>query len=347
MRSQVNRFPRKVLIIKLRYIGDVLLASSILPSLHESFPQAQIVMLVNPGTQEVLRHNPYIHEILTLPREKWWKQLRFLQEIRARQFDWVLDFTDGDRSAIISAATGATVRLGYNNEHRWRGRLYSSCVDSCYGTMHMVDYHMKALEQLGVPVKVSVPHVFVQPEAEEAADRHIRNLGLIDTPWVMIHPTARYWFKAWSVSRFARLVDELHRQGFPVVIVGESKDRGVGQDIQHSAQSPMFSLMGQTSVMELAALMKRCALFIGNDGGPMHIAAGVGCNIVALFGPSNPLVWGPRGERHTVIYKGLDCGECFEPGCFRGEQSCMNQISVEEVYEAAMTYLRMPEKATT
>ncbi len=339
----MNRSPKKILIIKLRYIGDVLLASSILPSLHEAFPQAQIMMLVNPGTQEILRHNPYLHEILLVPRGNWWQQLQFLRNIRARQFDCVLDLTDGDRSAILSAATGAPVRLGYNNEHRWRRQLYSACVDSRYGTMHMVDYHMMALEKLGIPSHLSSPQVFVQQDEQETADRLIRNLDLVGKAWVMIHPTARYWFKAWSVQRFAALADQLHTQGVPVVFVGEQSDMGVYKEIQNAAQSQLLSLMGQTSVLELAALMKRCALFIGNDGGPMHIAAGVGCNVVALFGPSDPSVWGPRGGKHTVMYKGLDCAECFDPGCFRGEQSCMNQISVKEVYEAAMEFLRLHE----
>jgi predicted lipopolysaccharide heptosyltransferase III len=318
----------------------VLLASSILPSLHETFPQAQIVMLVNSGTQGILSHNPYLHEVLCVPHGNWWQQVRFLREIRARQFDWVLDFTDGDRSAIMSAATGASVRLGYNNEKRWRGHLYSSCVDSCYGTMHMVDYHGMALTKLGIGSKVSPPQVFTHQTEEEAADRLIQKLDLVGKPWVMIHPAARYWFKAWSVQRFAALADALQKQGFRVVCVGASSDTKVYDEIQNTAHNQVISLMGQTSVLELAALMKRASLFIGNDGGPMHIAAGVGCNIVALFGPSDPSVWGPCGGNHKVIYKGLDCRECFYPGCSRGEQSCMNQISVQEVLDAAMEFLR-------
>ena len=182
----MNRSPNKILIIKLRYIGDVLLASSILPSLHETFPQAQIVMLVNSGTQGILSHNPYLHEVLCVPHGNWWQQVRFLREIRARQFDWVLDFTDGDRSAIMSAATGASVRLGYNNEKRWRGHLYSSCVDSCYGTMHMVDYHGMALTKLGIGSKVSPPQVFTHQTEEEAADRLIQKLDLVGIKFPLI-----------------------------------------------------------------------------------------------------------------------------------------------------------------
>ncbi len=87
--------------------------------------------------------------------------------------------------------------------------------------------------------------------------------------------------------------------------------------------------------------MKRAAMFVGNDGGPMHLAAVVGCPVLGLFGPTNPAVWGPRGEKAEVIYKGLDCRECFHPGCTREEESCMKQISVDEVYSAVLELLKL------
>jgi ADP-heptose:LPS heptosyltransferase len=99
------------------------------------------------------------------------------------------------------------------------------------------------------------------------------------------------------------------------------------------------NLMGKTRLSQLAALMKRSHLLIGNDGGPIHIAAAVGCPVLGLFGPTDPAVWGPRGSKVKVIYKGLDCRECFYPGCSRGKESCMHQISVEEVCQTAQSML--------
>ncbi|MFB3136535.1 MAG: glycosyltransferase family 9 protein, partial [Nitrospirales bacterium] len=157
--------------------------------------------------------------------------------------------------------------------------------------------------------------------------------------WVMIHPAARYWFKAWPAERFASLSDALIEQGLKVVLIGHSDDQGIGDVVQGTAKHKLISLIGQTSLMVLAGLMKRCALFIGNDGGPMHMAVAVGCPVVALFGPTDPMVWGPKGKQTAVLYKGLDCRDCFYPGCFRGESSCMKQISVDEVYEAARRFI--------
>ncbi len=328
-----------ILVIKLRYIGDVLLATPVFRALRHQYPGARISALVNAGTDEVLRRNPNFEEIFLVPRGTWKTQVRFFCDIRSRWFDCVIDLTDGDRSAVISFFTGASIRIGLNHERRWRGWLYSQAVEAPYGAMHMVDYHAQALTCLGVSANVGEPELFVGEEDELAADRLLHHAGRGGEKWVMIHPAARYWFKAWPPERFAGLSDTLVERGLKVVLVGHSDDQGIGEVVQGTAKHKLISLIGQTSLLELAGLMKRCALFIGNDGGPMHMAAAVGCPVVALFGPTDPMVWGPKGKQTAVLYKGLDCRDCFYPGCFRGESSCMKQISVDEVYEAARRFI--------
>ena len=329
----------KILLIKLRYLGDVLLASSILLPLRGKYPTASIVMLVNPGTNEVIKHNPHVDEVLQLPRFHWLKQIQFHREIRARHFDFVLDLTDSDRSAFLSKWSGSPIRIGFNHEYRWRGKCYTHCLEGGYGTMHMVDYHAKALEPLGIHESGKSPELFLSEEDEQAASHMVNGLGLTNSRWVMIHPAARYWFKAWPPERFAALGDALMGRGYQVVLVGSSHEVKVEENILRQSKHQFISLIGKTKLLELGALMKRCSLFIGNDGGPMHMAAAVGCPVVALFGPTDPALWGPRGQKSTVIYKGLNCEECFHPGCFRGEESCMRLITVDEVVRAAAAFL--------
>ena len=330
---------QKILIIKLRYIGDVLLSTPLVRALRLHSPNSKIVFLVNPGTEEVLRYNPCVDEVLLVPRRALFDQLRFFWRIRARKFDCVLDLTDGDRSAFITAVTGAPLRMGFNTENRWRGALYSHCVQAKYGSMHMIDYHGQVASQLGVHGALGQPEVFVSDREEAVAQRLLEEEGLQGHPWVMMHPAARYWFKAWPAERFAALSDRLAKQGIAVVLVGNHKDQMIAGEIQARAESKPVSLMGRTSILELAALMKHCLLFVGNDGGPMHIAGAMGCPVLALFGPTDPAVWGPRGDRVRVVYKGLDCNACFLPGCLRGDESCMKLITVEEVYSVAIQML--------
>ena len=330
---------KKILIIKLRYLGDVLLCTPIVRALRQKYPQAQLVCLVNPGTEEILQGNPDIDEVLLLPRTDVFSQLRFFRHIRSRGFDCVLDLTDGDRSAIITAMSGASMKIGFNSENRSRGALYSHCIRENPDSMHRIEYHGKTLSILGMHGELEHPHIYVSAKDQEAARRLLEEAQLTSHGWVMIHPTARYWFKAWPPDRFAKLCDGLAKKQVPVVLVGNHKDREVGAQIQHLAEHKPISLMGRTSVLELAALMKHSSLFIGNDGGPMHMAAAVGCPVLGLFGPTDPVVWGPKGPNVSVLYKGLDCVPCFHPGCSRGEESCMKQITVEEVLSTALRML--------
>jgi heptosyltransferase III len=126
------------------------------------------------------------------------------------------------------------------------------------------------------------------------------------------------------------------------VIGGSSQERELAAAIASGSgsESRVVNLAGRVALRHYAAILKRCALFIGNDAGPMHIAAALGTPVLALFGPSNPMEWGPRGRQVQTIYKGLDCRQCFHPTCERGELSCMKQISIDEVYDAAVNILR-------
>ncbi len=331
---------KRILLIKLRYLGDVVLSTPLLPLLRQEFPDAKITFLVNSGTDSVLRGNPYLDEIWVLPRQSWWQQLSCIRHVREAKFDVVIDLTDADRSAFLSFMSGAPTRIGYNRDHRWRGILYTYLVPANYGAMHMVDYHQQALAGLGIKESVGNPEVYGdswgQQQQEEGG---WGDFSAKDQSLVLLHPTARYVFKAWPLERFAAVADWLSGQGMRVGLIGSQSEVLVGQQIVNVSKSKPINLMGETHLSQLIALMKQSVLFIGNDGGPMHIAAAVGCPVLGLFGPTDPAVWGPRGSHVKVIYKGLDCEECFYPGCSRDEESCMRQISVEEVCFAAQAIL--------
>jgi len=348
LKPQVRISMKRILLIKLRYLGDVVLSTPILPLLRKHFPDAKITFLVNPGTANVLQGNPYLDEVWVLPRQSWWQQLKFIRRLRGAQFDAVVDLTDGDRSAFLSFMTGAPTRIGYNREHRWRKKFYTYVVPASYGAMHMVEYHQQALVGLGIKESVGNPEVSVDQGLLEGDDEECGEFPPKGQPLVLLHPTARYVFKAWPFERFAAVADWLGGQGIRVALIGSQRERPIGQQIVNLAKHKPVNLMGETGLSQLTALMKRSLLFIGNDGGPMHIAAAVGCPVLGLFGPTDPAVWGPRGSKVKVIYKGLDCEECFYPGCSRGEESCMRQISVEEVCQVAQSLLpSIPDAGST
>lgn len=333
-----------ILVIKLRYIGDVLLATPVLRVLRERFPRAHLAMAVNEGTEDILKWNPDLDEVLAVERRGAAAQIRFLREIRRRRFDCVIDLTDGDRSALLAKLSGAPVRIGFNDEHRWRGLLYTSVVKDQTGIIHRLERHLEALRQLGIEPKVYPPVLCTCAEDEETAAELLEEIKtggvLFAGPLVMLQPGARYWFKAWPAERFAELADRLtETSGCRVLVGGDTRDREVAEEIRRRTSSPAAVLAGRTTLLQFAAVLKRCALFVGNDNGPMHMAAAVGTPVVALFGPSDPSVWGPRFGRSEVLYKGLDCRRCFHPTCNRGPDNCMRQISVDEAFTAARRLL--------
>ncbi len=324
-----------ILVIKLRYIGDVLLTTPLLRILRVNFPHARITVLVNSGTETILQNNPCVDHVTVLPRGNVFEQMQFLRSIRSCRYDCVIDLSDGDRSAIITAISGAPTKIGFNHECRWRGKVYSWSLNGKYGAMHMLDYHAQALIPLGIEPQAGALELHVSDEECQAAEEILAKHGLMGKKWVMLHPAARYWFKAWPAERFAALGDALVGEGLQVVLIGSGNERRVADEVMRVAQQTFVSLVGITSLRDLAALMKHCSVFVGNDAGPMHMANALNVPVVALFGPTNPEIWGPSGPAVKVIYKGLDCRECFHPGCFRGEMSCMRQISLEEVINTA------------
>ncbi len=334
---------RNILIIKLRHIGDVLLSTPVLRGLREAYPDAQLTILVNRGTEGVLAHNSDVNEVLCLEKGSWEAQFKFMHMLRRRGFDCVIDLTDGDRAAVISLATGAPIRIGFNAEHRWRGLLYSTVAKPRPVDQHRVEYDLCALRALGLDPKPGMPTVSVSPTEEQMVEKWLNENGLPgenSPPLVLLQPGARYSLKVWPPERFAQLADRLaERFSCRILLGGDQREREVAEQVARKTRCAPIVVAGKLSLLQFASLVKRCALFVGNDGGAMHIAATVGTPVVALFGPTYPQRWGPRGGPTQVIYKGLDCRACYHPTCLRGDDSCMQQITVDEVFSAASRML--------
>jgi predicted lipopolysaccharide heptosyltransferase III len=298
-------------------------------------------MMVNRGTEDVLSGNPNLDEIMVLDKGSLTAQWRLIAGLRRRQFDTVIDLTDGDRSAFLSWISRAPVRIGFNDEHRWRGRCYTQLVRPVPGVRHRIDRDLEALKSLSIPAGSMDPQLWLTPEEENSADHLLDQLGVQRSQsMVILQPGARYWFKAWPPERFAELADRLTSQyGCQVLIGGSDQDIDLAQQIRQMAKSSPVIMAGRTTIRQFAVIAKKSALFVGSDSGAMHIASAGGTPVVALFGPSSPLEWGPRGGPVEVLYKGLDCRSCFHPTCKRGEENCMRLIAVQEVFTAAQRLL--------
>jgi heptosyltransferase-3 len=331
-----------ILIIKLRYIGDVLLATPTIRAIKAARPDVRVTMMVNRGTEDVLSGNPDLDEIIVLDKGSLTEQSRLIAGLRRRGFDTVIDLTDGDRSAFLSWVCGASVRIGFNDEQRWRGRYYTQVVQPVPGVRHRIDRDLETLKLINIQADSTDPQLWLTPEESNSADQLLDQLGVQRShSMVILQPGARYWFKAWPPERFAELADRLISQySCQVLIGGSHQDIELAEQIRQIAKSKPIVMAGRTTIKQFASIAKKSALFVGSDSGAMHIASAVGTPVVALFGPSNPREWGPRGGPVEVLYKELDCRSCFHPTCIRGEENCMRLITVEEVYAAARRIAR-------
>ncbi|MBK5281138.1 MAG: putative lipopolysaccharide heptosyltransferase III [Nitrospiraceae bacterium] len=328
---------KNILIIKLRYIGDVLLATPTIRDIKAARPDVRVTMMVNRGTEDVLSGNPDLDEIVVLDKGSQAAQWSFIAGLRRQRFDTVIDLTDGDRSAFLSWISGAQVRIGFNDEHRWRGKCYTQVVQPVQVVRHRIDRDLEVLKLLRIQAGSKDPLLWLTPEEENSADQLLNQLGVQRSQSIVIlQPGARYWFKAWPPERFAELADRLTSQyGCQALIGGSHQDIDLAQQIRQMAKSSPVIAAGRTTIKQFAAIAKKSALFVGSDSGAMHIASAVGTPVVALFGPSNPREWGPRGGPVEVLYKELDCRSCFHPTCIRGEGNCMRLITVDEVLSAS------------
>lgn len=335
MSARLDKSPERILVIKLRYVGDVVLSTPVLSRLRAAWPKARITMLVNRGTEGVLQGHPDVDEVLVKERSLI-SSLRLIGTLRGREFNAVIDLTDGDRSAILARATGARVRLGYNSEARWRGRLYTTVIQADRFKMHIVAYHLAATDRLGLAGPLPSPSLIVGEGTVVTAERLVRETGIDPhRPFVCLHPGARWWFKSWPAERFAALADRIQQEiGTPALFLGSNQDKAMVSQIAGYMKTVHRNLAGRTGLQELAGVLKLASLMITNDNGPMHMAAAMRVPVVGLFGPTDPLIWGPWGAGHRTFHKGLDCRACFHPDCFRGEQNCMRLISLDEVWEA-------------
>lgn len=349
---------RRVLVIKLRHHGDVLLTSPVFTVLKNHAPHLEIDALVYRDTAEMLTLHPAISRLHTVDRN--WKKLgpldqlkaewALLAELQQRDYGLVVHLTEHNRGAWLKRLTGA--RHGVAREAR-KGRFWKNSFTHFYplprgNARHTVETNLDALRRLGVYPTEEEKRLVLVPgtEAEVSADLLLASHGLEPGGFVHLHPASRWPFKCWPEAGMAELVRRLRDSGHPVVLTAapaEDELAMVGRIVELAGQ-PLIDLSGRLSLKQLAALTARAGLFVGVDSAPMHIAAAMGTPVVALFGPSGDREWGPWQVPHRVIASAAHpCRPCGNDGCGGGKVSeCLTSIPVASVLNAALDLLDRP-----
>jgi heptosyltransferase-3 len=335
----MKKFSR-VLVIKLKQPGDVLLSTPVLAALKEAWPESQVTYLVPRGTEDMVADHPQLSGLMVVDRwrQTWRETWRFLKDLRRRRFDLVLELSGGDRGAFYSLAAGATERLGFarGGKSPWQHACFTQTLPLPPLRMHMVEHNLQLLRPLGIKPQRPRLQFFWHLHVESRVQEMLQALHLQPGGFVVLHPGAGWRFKCWTPSGYARIIEALQgERGLPVVLTASraALEGELLAAILAAAKVTPFNLAGRLSLKELGALISRARFFFGVDSAPMHLAAAVGTPVVALFGPSGDFNWGPWGEGHLVIKKDWDCIPCGRDGCQGSKVSrCLTEITPEEVW---------------
>ena len=339
---------------KIKTFGDVLVTTPCLTALKEAYPHSQITMVVNQGTEDMVRDNPCLSEVIALEREPKKKPLeelgyqrRLIARLRRKRFDLSIDFTGGDRGAILSWLSGAKERIGYHPKKRkqwWWKRAFTQTVKTPGDNRHVVEHHLDALRLLGINPPPIPLRFYWTPKDQETLSRILVEKGVKNQkPYVVVHPTSRWMFKTWRLDGYAEVIDHIQSKlGLTVMVTSgpDKKELEAIQEITKQCQTKPVDLSGRLNLKQLGCLIAGGKFFFGVDSAPMHMAAAVKTPVIALFGPSGDHMWGPWGEGHLVIKKDWPCRPCGEDGCQGSKVSkCLVEITTDEVISGIETLL--------
>jgi heptosyltransferase-1 len=340
----VHTDSRRILLIKPSSLGDIVHALPAAIALKRRFPAASLTWLVKRQWADVLEGSSAVHHILAvdLSLRGWSAAIR---AVRAGQFDLVVDLQGLFRSAVLGWLSGAPVRVGFANGREGSPWFYTHKVAVVDPEMHAVDRYLLIPRFLGgapAPIGALDFPVAVNSGADKKVSEMLLSAGaMAGSPLVAINAGARWPTKQWPSSAFAEVADQLQDKGVRVVVIGSvAESHPASTVLSHMRTSPI-DLVGQTSIKEVIALLRRAHLLITNDSGPMHVAAALGTAVVALFGPTDPLRTGPYGPGHRVLRSGIPCSPCFSRRCVNPKTlECLTSIGAGQVLEEALQILR-------
>lgn len=328
---------KRILVIKLKQPGDILLSVPVLDALKKAWPEARVTYLVPRGTEEMVADHPLLDGLLTVNRGKdsWGRTWRFLRELRRARFDVVLELSGGDRGAFYALLSGAPQRLSFKREKKWQDLFFTKLLPRPDDRRHTVIQNLDLLRGLGINSFNPRLEFFWSWEVETRVQDLLRSLSLVPGGFAVMHPGAGWRFKCWSPVGYARLIEHFQEErGLPVVLTGSKAvmEQELVAAILRDCRAAPVSLVGKLSLKELGAVISRARFFFGMDSAPMHLAAAVGARVAVLFGPTGDYNWAPWGQGHLVVRKDWDCVPCGQDGCQGTKISrCLEEITPEEV----------------
>ncbi|MGM9489819.1 glycosyltransferase family 9 protein [Ideonella sp. YS5] len=341
--------PQRILVVRLSAIGDVVMASGLIPALRAAWPQARIDWLTEPATVPLLRHHPDLNEVITWPRAEWqrlWRERRlaslwsairrFRADLRGRRFDLVLDAQGLLKSGLLAWMTGAPRRVGLLSREgsQW---LMTERVGAPPGDDPRMSHEYRDLaDYLGAPAGSFRLALAVGDAPRQVARAALAEAGIPAAPagrYVVLAPFTTRPQKHWFEDRWSGLAGAVRAEGLIPVLLGGPGDREASERIAAGNPS-IVNLAGRLKLDETVAAIADACLLVGVDTGLTHMGTALNVPTVALFGSTRPYL-DALSPRTAVLYQALDCSPCRRHPTCGGAYHCMRHWTVDLVMAAA------------
>ncbi len=346
--------PKKILVINIFGIGDVLFTTPLLANLKRAFPQTQIGYLCNRRSSVVLEHNPRIDKTFFYDRDEfaaaskqskfgYLKKLKsFWGEIKEERYDCVIDVSLSSFTSFFCFFIGIPKRIGFNFKNR-SPYLTDKITLKGYEGRHVIEYYLDLLSYIGVEPKHKELELYLDKEDEEFAQSFLKSHGLDNKSNLigLVVGGGASWgkdadYKRWGADNYAKLADKLiEKFSCEVILFGDKLETSLCQNVVEKMVKKPILACGETTVKQMAALAKRMRLMVVNDGGPLHICVAAQAKTVSIFGPVDERVYGPYpSEGHAVVTKQISCRPCYHKfkraSC--SHVSCLKTLMVDDVF---------------
>lgn len=362
---------KNILFIKLCCIGDILFLTPAIRSVRERYPEAKITMLASTWIKDIVERIPSVNEIVYYDTpyknisviRKLFETMTVITMLRSKQFDAVIIGHRSSFFSFLALVSGIRRRIGFDNF------IFLTDKVQFYSSLHETARYVQLSERLTGENTVksmelaatSADTLFAEHYLEKFNIR--KNATLIGIfPGGGDNPGTKMHIKRWNSERYAELIKKLYTEESLIpVFLGSASDTTVISDISMliSGTVPFVNAAGAFGLGELTGVLKKLAVVIGGDSGPIHMAAALGVPTISIFGPSDPRLVAPQGELHRYLWKHVECSPCYTPKtvknkkyfkgnefiCITGTHACINELSVQEVYQNVEELLQLiPER---
>ncbi len=330
---------RKILVLRYDRIGDMVLSTGAFKALRRKYPAAFITVLASEKNKEVIENDLHIDEILVYRGRRW-----FLREFKPRRIDLAIDLfhTYELGSALLAYLCGIRYRLGF--EIWGREVFFNLRGPDMSGNYTMSQHLLRLLSCLGADINDCPPQLYLLDKEIGWAEDFLSSLGIRPQDLkVAIHPGGFYPSQRWSIDGFVAVGREIiEKFGINVILLGDKSEEELLKEIKQKIDKDKVIILCDLSLRQVISALNECNLLICNNSGMLHIACALKVPTVSTMGPTDPILWWPRGDNHIVLKKELACRPCNRAIC--GKHTCLDLITVEDVMQAVQTQLERIKK---